>query len=416
MNYYFVDRKRHAGYMGTSIIYRLYPNKKQEQWLSDMGNKYRGMYNLLVKNFVEGKEKELPKTNLETKTKLVQFLQTIEWTNDVPSIYLYSVIDDFFNALTKYFKYLKRLKEDKNFRIQESKKKKKSGGPPKKKNKTTEIGMTSISSNIQNYVFDFENETYKMFKTILKRKDISPIFKLRIHKKFENATVKRLSISRNAAGQWHISFSFDLNIQQPEPIRRGDKTVGIDVGIKDMAITSDGIKFNVPVDEIKKLEQRIDNINRRLSWKREVNKKNFKTKSYFSLLKKRAKLYDRMNNLKAQSHQYATKVLTKPEVGQINVEDLKLSFMLKNKNLAKATSRNAIGNFVKGLESHSQSKGIIFNKVNPKNTSRTCSDCGEINTELKLNHRHWTCKSCGSVHDRDINAAKNIQKSLEVTN
>lgn len=399
--------------MGTSIVYRLYPNKKQEQWLIDMGNKYRGMYNLLVKNYID--EKKSPGTNLKWKTEMINYLNTIEWTEDVPSIFVDSVVDNFQSGLAKFYKYIKENKGKK--KDKKKGKKKNSIGHPTKKKKTYELNLTSNSGNLHKAsTLDFENQTFEIFRYILKRKEISPIFKLRIHKKFDNPKIKRMSISKNAAGQWHISFTFDLNIPKPEPIRRGDKKIGIDVGIKDMAITSDGNKFNVPIIEIKKLEDRISRLDKHISRIREVNKGNFKSKNYFRLMIKRGKLFQRMNDLKDQAHNYATKVLTKDEVGQINVEDIKLSFMLQNKHLSKATARNGIRNFTTNLENISKSKGIVFNRINPKNTSRMCSDCGEINSELKLHHREWTCEACGVIHDRDINAAKNIQKSLEVTN
>lgn len=95
MNYYTIERKKGEPYVGTSIKYRLYPNKQQEKWLIDMGNKCRGAYNQLVKNYIEGKEaKEFPKTNMKSRTLLYNYLNTIEWLDDLPSIIKEDVVYD----------------------------------------------------------------------------------------------------------------------------------------------------------------------------------------------------------------------------------------------------------------------------------------------------------------------------------
>jgi len=414
MNYYTIERKKGEPYVGTSIKYRLYPNKQQEKWLIDMGNKCRGAYNQLVKNYIEGKEaKEFPKTNMKSRTLLYNYLNTIEWLDDLPSLFKEDVVTSFLFGLERFYDYISEKKKKKNQNNEDGKK----IGPPKIKKKVTELKMSSNNSTISRASFlNLEEGSIEIFSNILKRKNTSSKFSFVAHKKFDNPIIKRLSISRNSTQKWFISFNFELMGVKKEFKPRGEKKIGIDVGIKDMAITSDGYKFNVPVVKLKKLEDRIASLDVHISRRREINKKSFRSNNYIGLLKKRARLYEKMNNLKDQSHQHTTKILTRNEISQINVEDLKLSFMLQNKNLAKAVSRNAIEKFVTHLKSSSESKGIIFNKVNPRNTSKMCSVCGELNNNLKLSHRTWTCNSCGTNHDRDINAAKNIEKSLEIRN
>jgi putative transposase len=202
-------------------------------------------------------------------------------------------------------------------------------------------------------------------------------------------------------------------MELPQPVQ-STKKLGIDVGIKDMAITSEADKFQVNLKKIKELEQKINKINKGISRKQRINKGSFMSRNYKDLLNRKGRLQTDINNLRKQTHQYATNVITSGEYGTINVEDLKLAFMLKNKHLSKSVSRIGISSFTTHLESVSKSKGIEFNKVNPKNTSRKCNCCGYINRSLKLKDRNWVCLECGEVHDRDINAAINI-RDLEIS-
>ena len=398
MNPYLVNRKRNEAYIGISIEYRMKPNQGQEKWLASMGNKVRGAYNLLVKTYVKDKDyKDIIRKNKETQTEVYQLLVNTEWLKDVPSDLLNYVQISFFVALDNFRKHKRKT--------------------PKFKKKTNKLTLTSNSTNIGKSIkFDWDKNCFSLYSKILNRANVSHRFKTILHKSFEGGLVKNMSINRKSNGNWYVSFSFDVSntMNLHQPVTSTEK-VGIDVGIKDMAITSDGQKFQVDLTQIKELEDKISKIDRGLARKRSLNPGDFKSRNYNDLLKRKGRLQEKINQLRKQTHRYTTTVLTNGNYGTINIEDLKLAFMLKNKHLARATARIGIRSFTTNLKTVASSKGIVVNDINPKNTSKTCSTCGHVKERLKLSERKWECESCGEIHDRDINAAKNIRNSLEIT-
>jgi putative transposase len=397
MNPYLVDRKRGESYIGISIEYRMYPNQAQEKWLVSTGNKLRGAYNLLVATHVKDKDfKDIIRKNAQTQKEVYDLITTTEWLKDVPTDLTMGVMSHFWVALDNFRKHKNRV--------------------PKFKKKDNLLSLTSNTSGIGRIIkFDWSGNTFTLFPKILAKAGVSSNFKTILHRNFEGSIVKNISINRKSDGNWYVSFSFDTNgtMGLPQPVQ-STKKLGIDVGIKDMAITSEADKFQVNLKKIKELEEKINKINKGISRKQRINKGNFMSRNYKDLLNRKGRLQTDINNLRKQTHQYATNVITSGEYGTINVEDLKLAFMLKNKHLSKSVSRIGISSFTTHLESVSKSKGIEFNKVNPKNTSRKCNCCGYINQNLKLKDRNWVCPKCGEVHDRDINAAINI-RDLEIS-
>jgi putative transposase len=396
MNHFLVERKKGESYVGVSIEYRIYPDDKQKRWLFDIGNKLRGGYNLLIKEFIDGKDfKDYPEPNIKSTTMLNNYLSTIDWFDNVPSMLRDFVSQSLITS------------------IQNFKKNKKSKKPSYKK-KTNILKLTTNSANLNkgSLSLDWDDNKFTLMPTLLKKNGINPVFEGVFHKQFKDSTVKLMSIHRKSDGNWYISLTLDLKNTEIVKVDNNGKSLGIDVGIKDMAITSEGFKYQVDVERIKKLEDRISIIQKSISRKNRLNKGQPKSKNYWRVIEKKGRLQNEINNIRKQYHRYVVGVLTKGKFSKIQVEDIRLSFMLQNKHLAKSTARIGIRSFVDYLGSVCNSKGIEFNRVDPRNTSKTCSNCGELNMGLKLSHREWTCGSCGEKHDRDINAAKNIKKSL----
>lgn len=213
---------------------------------------------------------------------------------------------------------------------------------------------------------------------------------------------------------WYISVGIeigDMTIQQPvtEPI-------GIDVGVKDLAVISTGkvyknINKTKPVKQAKK---RLKRLQKRASKHYLKNKKIIgkgKSKNLLKLENKINKTYKRLTNIRTNYiHQITTELVkTKPEY--IVIEDLNVSGMMKNRHLSKAVAEQKLFEFRKQIEYKClwyDIKLIIANRWYP--SSKICSYCGNIKKDLKLSDRTYICQHCGLVMDRDLNASINLRE------
>ena len=208
-----------------------------------------------------------------------------------------------------------------------------------------------------------------------------------------------VTISRDPCGRWYVSFAVD--VPDPEPLPATGAAVGVDLGIKDFAVTSDGQRIANP----RHLERKARNLaryQRRLARCRKgsANRAKAKAKVARAHRKVRAARTDFL-------HKTSTRLVRDHDV--IAVEDLAVSNMVRNHSLAKAISDCGWGTFRRMVEYKAARAGrqlIVTGRWYP--SSKTCSACGHLLATLSLSTRHWTCPSCGTRHDRDINAAKNI--------
>ena len=187
------------------------------------------------------------------------------------------------------------------------------------------------------------------------------------------------------------------------PFEKTNSKVGIDTGIKDLAILSDGKVY----ENIKILKANLKNL------KYEQRQLSKKTKGSNSRLKQKSKLarvHEKVTNIrKDYLHKVSTEIIKNQNV--ICIEDLAVKNMMKNHKLAQAFSDVSLGAFYTMLEYKANWNDRQFVKIDrwfP--SSKTCSSCGWIKQDLTLSIREWTCESCGENHDRDVNAAKNILK------
>jgi len=185
--------------------------------------------------------------------------------------------------------------------------------------------------------------------------------------------------------------------------------IGIDVGIKDTLVLSNGEKYNLPIDS-KKYDKKIRRLQKSLDRKYKSGTKQ-QSKNYEKARVRLAKVYEKITNIKTDwIHKITKKLITENQGSYFFLEDLNIQGMTKNHNLAKAVLSQNWGQFKEILtyKAHWAGKEVIsINRFAP--SSKTCSKCGYINNNLTLNDRYWTCPECGSYHDRDINAAINIK-------
>ena len=227
--------------------------------------------------------------------------------------------------------------------------------------------------------------------------------KIKLHRPTQG-TIKSATISVTPTGKYFVSILCDTNTEIPAkaPITEST-TIGIDLGIKDFAITSDGEVFENP-KYLRKAQSKLKYVQRKYS-----KYKGKRTK------KKLAKLHeDVVNKRKDFLHKVSTKLIRENQT--IALETLVVKNMVKNHNLAQAISDAGWSTFVSMLEYKADWYGKNILRIGQfAPSSKTCSNCGNINKELQLKDREWTCNSCSTVLDRDVNAACNI-KSFALKN
>ena len=213
-------------------------------------------------------------------------------------------------------------------------------------------------------------------------------------------TIKTVTISKTPSGKYFASILSENELSQPEVSFEG-KILGVDVGLTHLAITSDGSKFDNP-HHLKKAESNLKRKQQKLSHKVKGSKSRDKARLLV------AKAHEKIANTRRDYlHKVSKRLVDENQI--IAVEDLHIKGMLKNHNLAKAVSDVGWGIFTTMLKYKSEKVGKGYIEVNrwfP--SSKSCSCCGNVVKSLPLNIRAWKCNKCETVHDRDINAAKNI--------
>jgi putative transposase len=211
---------------------------------------------------------------------------------------------------------------------------------------------------------------------------------------------------------WFISvgIEFEDNIETPHNIG-----IGIDLGLKDLAICSDEIIYNNinKTKKMKKLEKKKKRLQRQVSRKYENNKDGLKfkkTKNIIKLEKKIKQTQHKLNGVRDNYTHQTTSEIIKRKPSFISLEDLNVSGMMKNRHLSKAIQQQNFYEIRRQLQYKSNWNNTelrIVDRWYP--SSKTCHDCGYINKDLVLSDREWICPSCNGLVNRDYNAALNLR-------
>lgn len=206
-------------------------------------------------------------------------------------------------------------------------------------------------------------------------------------------------VSRDTDGRWYVTFTVDT--AAPPPEKAAGHAVGVDVGIREFAMTSDGARVANP----RHLERKARNLAR---YQRRLARCQRGSANRRKASKKLARAYRKVRNARRDFlHRTTTNLVRSADT--IAIEDLNVAGMAKNRSLSRAISDCGWSEFRRQLEYKCRRFGrtlIVIDRWFP--SSKTCSNCGHLLKELKLSTRRWTCPTCRARHDRDINAAKNI--------
>lgn len=212
-------------------------------------------------------------------------------------------------------------------------------------------------------------------------------------------SIKNCTISKTPTGKYYVSIL--CVVPRPEKVPKTGKSIGIDLGIKDFTITNEGQRYTNP-KYTKHYEKKLRLKQKALSRKQKgSNRRELARKST-------ARVHEKIVNSRTDmQHKVSLKLVQNYDL--IAIEGLNVKGMVKNRRLSKSISDVAWSSFVTKLKYKAEWYGkevFVIDRFFP--SSKTCSCCRYIKQDLTLNERSWECPSCGTVHDRDINGAKNV--------
>lgn len=364
--------------MLKTYVYRIYPNKEQEILITKHFDCTRFIYNWGLEKkitYYEQNKKSLSYFDLAKQLTKLKQEKKYSWLYEVSNPALQQSLRHLDNAFTKFFR------EKKGF--------------PKFKSKKNARHSYSLPEKVR---INFKQQT------IILPKFKKPL-KIRVDRIFEGK-IKTCTISKTPTNKYFISILVQTNDVLPKKPKIEENTaIGIDLGIKDFAILSTGEKIENQKN-LAKLIPRLKVLQKRASRKQKGSNNRKKANLRLALLHE--KVTNRRNDF---LHKLSHRLTHDNQVNTLCLETLNVQGMIKNHRLAQAISDVSWSKFNDYLDYKTEWYGknlIRIGQFEP--SSKVCSVCGNINNELKLSDREWSCKNCHTHHDRDINASKNILK------
>lgn len=359
--------------MKARYPFRFYPTDQQQKLLAQLFGCVRVVWNDALA--ICKQAEKLPSNNDLQKLVITQAKKTIErqWLSDVSNIPLQQSVADLGVAYKNFFDSLKGKRKGKKL------------GRPKFKKKSNQqsarfrIGGFSIKGD----------EVY-----LAKIGNVSPIWSRDLPSAPSSVTV-----IKDCANRYFLSFVVEV---EPVNIDAKNQSIGIDLGIKTFAVMSNGEKAQSP--DYSKLDRKIRKLQKKLARQPKDSKRRNKTRI------KIAKLHNRITDTRKDFlHNLSTKIISENQV--IVLEDLHVSGMVKNRKLARSISLQGWRQFRTLCEGKAEKFNRDFRVISRwEATSQICSECGYKWGKLDLKIRSVKCLNCGTEHDRDENAAKNINK------
>ncbi len=358
--------------MERAYRYRIYPNAAQEDLIQRTFGCCRYVYNYYLNQRIEQyRETGKSPTRFQQDKDLTTLKTQLEWLKEVDANALQSSICDVDVAFKNFFR---GIKEGQKI------------GYPKFKSKKDRKKCYKAKQHIC-----LNQSTIRLPKLGL--------VKCRVSRQIQGRILSA-TVSQTPSGKYYVVLCCtDVDVS---PLEKTGKSVGIDVGIHDLAVTSDGVKYANPKHYEKSLKK-LARLQRQLS--RKSKESNNREKARVRV----ARLQEHIANQRNDTlHKLTTELVQ--EYDTICIEDLMSKEMIKDRRLAKMIADASFGEFRRQLEYKADWYGktlVAIDRYYP--SSQLCSKCGNKNTEVKnLKVRRWTCPECGTTHNRDVNAAKNI--------